>query len=343
MPWPSWAKESRSGDETNLLDALSIGGAVIYLRIGPHHLRYREPMATRQPPLSRAEEAALPCLPTTMQRLEIESSITFPAVHIDIRRMTWDSVHEAELRTNAHYFDYALAPRGTPGFFDKSRNRYCPVGRIIFLPKDGVFSVRSTRGDFYNLCLSVHDVGTLREITQERLDDFSTPCFDVRGQQIAQGLARMAAEIRNPGFAHEALLESLALTLLIDFSRYAREICDGKGEKLPKWRLDRIRDLVEGANNYAIPISDIARECGLSPRHLMRTFRATTGTTLHDYIGEARLDFAKTALRAGAMVKQVALDCGFKTSAAFTASFRRSTGLTPRAFRVHEQAYILRS
>lgn len=300
-------------------------------------------MARLQPPMSRAGEAALPCLPTTMRRLEIESSITFPAVHVDIRRMTWDSVHEAELRTDAHYFDYALAPRGTPAFFDTTRNRYSPVGRIIFLPKDGVFSVRSTRGDFYNLCLSVHDVGTLREITQERLDDFSAPCFDVRAPQIARGLARMAAEIRNPDFAHEALLESLALTLLIDFSRYARERRDDNGDKLPKWRLDRIRDLVEGANNYAIPISDIARECGLSPRHLMRTFRATTGTTLHDYIGQARLDFAQTALRAGAMVKQVAADCGFKTSAAFSASFLRSTGLTPKAFQARERARILKS
>lgn len=295
-------------------------------------------MARLQPPMSRAKEATLPCLPTTMRRLEIERSITFPAVHVDIRRMTWDSVHEAELRTDAHYFDYALAPRGTPAFFDRTSNRYSQVGRIIFLPKDGVFSVRSTRGDFYNLCLSVHDVGMLRAITQERLDDFSAPCFDVRAPQIARGLARMAAEIRNPGFAHEALLESLALTLLVDFSRYARERRDDNADKLPKWRLDRIRDLVEGANNYAIPISDIARECGLSTRHLMRTFRATTGTTLHDYIGQARLDFAKSALSAGAMVKQVAADCGFKTSAAFAASFRLSTGLTPTAFQAREQA-----
>lgn len=292
--------------------------------------------------MSRAREATLPCLPTTMRRLEIERSITFPAVHVDIRRMSWDSVHEAELRTNAHYFDYALAPRGSPTFFDRTNNRYSRVGRVIFLPKDGVFSVRSTRGDFYNLCLTVHDVGMLREITEERLDDFSAPCFDVRAPQIAQGLARMAAEIRNPGFAHEALLESLALTLLIDFSRYAQERRDDNGDKLPKWRLDRIRDLVEGANNYALPISDIARECGLSTRHLMRTFRATTGTTLHDYIGQARLDFAKTALSGGAMVKQVAADCGFKTSAAFAASFRLSTGMTPTAFQAREMARIRR-
>lgn len=280
------------------------------------------------------QNSELACLPKTMQQLQVERSITIPGVHVDIRRMVWDSVHEADFQPTSHYFDYALSPRmGAPTFFDRTQNRYNRLGKVIFLPKDSVFSVRSTRGTYHNLCLTIHDAAALCEMANEPFDDIASPCFDVRAPQVTYGLARLAEEIRNPGFAHEALLESIALMLLIDFGRYLKATQDYSGDPLPKWRLDRIREIVEDRNEYSTSIASIARECGLSSRHLMRTFKATTGTTLHDYIATSRLNFAKRELRKGTMIKLVASNCGFRSAASFSASFRRSTGLTPKQYR----------
>jgi AraC family transcriptional regulator len=63
-------------------------------------------------------------------------------------------------------------------------------------------------------------------------------------------------------------------------------------------------------------------------------FRATTGRTLSDFAAERRIVRAK-ALLAGRKpaIKQIAHRCGFETAAAFSAAFRRATGVSPREFR----------
>lgn len=269
-----------------------------------------------------------------MRQLEIERSITIPGVHVDIRRMVWDGVHEAEFSTDSHYFDYAISPReGAPTFFDSARNSFRRLGKVIFLPKGSAFSVKSTRGAYHNLCLTIHDASALHGLVEASFDADVVPCFDVRAPNVIQGMARLADEVRNPGFAHEALLESIALVLLIDIGRHLKSNPTLADDVLPKWRLDRIRDMVEVRSGYSVSISEIARECGLSARHLMRTFKATTGATLHDYIARSRLNLAKAELMQGSMIKQVASDCGFRSTAAFSASFRKQTGLTPKQFR----------
>jgi AraC family transcriptional regulator len=72
----------------------------------------------------------------------------------------------------------------------------------------------------------------------------------------------------------------------------------------------------------------------MSPRHLIRTFKDSTGTTLSDYIASVRIARAREALlREDTPIKAVAFDCGFRSAAAFSASFRKTTGMTPRSYR----------
>jgi AraC family transcriptional regulator len=72
----------------------------------------------------------------------------------------------------------------------------------------------------------------------------------------------------------------------------------------------------------------------MSPRHLIRTFKDSTGTTLSDYIASVRIVRAREALlREDTPIKAVAFDCGFRSAAAFSASFRKATGMTPRSYR----------
>jgi AraC family transcriptional regulator len=78
----------------------------------------------------------------------------------------------------------------------------------------------------------------------------------------------------------------------------------------------------------------------MSPRHLIRTFKNTVGATLSDFIAEARIRRAKEELsREGALIKVVAGDCGFQSAAAFSASFRKATGMTPKEYRQERFRY----
>ena len=72
----------------------------------------------------------------------------------------------------------------------------------------------------------------------------------------------------------------------------------------------------------------------MSPYHFLRTFTRVIGTTPHRFVQRARLERAAGMLREpGAVVTQVALDCGFNDLSSFHAGFRRWMRVSPGRYR----------
>ena len=71
---------------------------------------------------------------------------------------------------------------------------------------------------------------------------------------------------------------------------------------------------------------------GMSRRAFTRLFRRETGTSFAAWRQQACLLAALPRLIAGAPVTLVALDLGYDNPAAFTTMFKRSLGLSPRAY-----------
>jgi AraC family transcriptional regulator len=143
--------------------------------------------------------------------------------------------------------------------------------------------------------------------------------------------------LRNPGFGQDILLESMALMLVVELCRHFRHAqYDDRSAhgQMPGWRLRRIKDKIEADLAEMLSVADLAAEIRTSPRHLIRTFRATTGITLTDYIASRRIARAQDLLvHDEAMIKVIAGKCGFQSAAAFSAAFRKATGMTPREYR----------
>ena len=73
----------------------------------------------------------------------------------------------------------------------------------------------------------------------------------------------------------------------------------------------------------------------MSPYHFLRTFRAVTGVTPHQWLLRARLRDAAGRLAATSTpVTNVALDVGFDDLSNFTRSFRAEFGASPREYRL---------
>ncbi|RYD84646.1 MAG: AraC family transcriptional regulator [Sphingomonadales bacterium] len=90
----------------------------------------------------------------------------------------------------------------------------------------------------------------------------------------------------------------------------------------------------EAAPGSRLTVEAIAGLCGLSGRHLMRSFKAATGMTLHKYIERIRLERTKALLEAGDLpLKTIAGRMGFANASHLSAAFRKSTGLAPSAWR----------
>lgn len=100
----------------------------------------------------------------------------------------------------------------------------------------------------------------------------------------------------------------------------------------------RIDDMITGAlEDTAAPtptLGQLANAASLSINHFIRAFRQQTGVTPHRHIVLRRLERSLALLkRPGVSVAEVADDAGFATPAHFVATFRRTMGVTPGAFR----------
>lgn len=159
--------------------------------------------------------------------------------------------------------------------------------------------------------------------------------LDIHSIAVRTAMLGLAEEMMAPGFESSLLVQSLSALAAVELGRYFRKpsaFPTGPGRLTPL-QLQQIDARI--ATGGKLPTAgELAAQCGLSKRHFFRVFRRTTGQSLVDYATARRIDQAKALLRENQLVvKQVAHQCGFATPAAFSAAFRRATGMTPRQYR----------
>jgi AraC family transcriptional regulator len=96
--------------------------------------------------------------------------------------------------------------------------------------------------------------------------------------------------------------------------------------------LDHVRERLDQTHR----LSTLARVAHFSPFHFHRVFRAMTGETVRAWVLRARVERAVFLLGRAASrrsLTEVALACGFSSSAEFSRAFRAQVGVTPSAFR----------
>lgn len=284
------------------------------------------------------------CAPHTAAHFSIEQRLETNGICADIRRFGWTGQSRATFEADAYYLDFSIGPRSASSrFFKSDRQLAEPPGNIVFLPKGSAFRALSQPGEHQLLCLTFGNERAMR-LFEDDTPSSLPPCFDVQIDRVRYGLARLVEELRNPGFGQDILLESIALSMVVDLCRHLRNSGERDGSrigKMPDWRLRRIKDRIE--SELATPLStvDLAAEIRTSPRHLIRTFKSTTGMTLSDYIARRRIERAMHQLaQDDTLIKVIAGNCGFQSAAAFSASFRKATGMTPKEYRQTQLSHL---
>ena len=108
------------------------------------------------------------------------------------------------------------------------------------------------------------------------------------------------------------------------------ENSESEGRK-PDW-LVRVCEQLE--EEPTITVSEIAKEAGVHPTHLIRTFRKQMRCTPGEYIRGRRLMSAVRHLSQETMsISEVALSAGFSDQPHFTTQFRKAFGVTPAVYR----------
>jgi AraC family transcriptional regulator len=97
---------------------------------------------------------------------------------------------------------------------------------------------------------------------------------------------------------------------------------------------DQLREHIDANLDGDLSLAELARLCSLSPQYFVVAFRATFGTTPHQYVLRQRIVEAKRLLATRQVtIADVALSVGFASQSHFTTAFNKAVGVTPRRYR----------
>jgi len=269
----------------------------------------------------------------------VRGRIVLPMATIELHDYRFGRPQHALFESPYGFLDLALSRRpGTPRgcYVEAPKLSPRPMGDVIFIPAGHGLRSEWGAGSQRSICCGF-DMRALNECddwSQDKLD----ASLDVRNPVLRATLQRLAQEVEAPGFCSELMAEALCLQLSVEISRHFRSIrpeAEAPHRRLSPAQLRRIEDMLAEPGKPP-GVARLADSCGISTRHFFRVFRASTGMALSEFAAARRIGRAKSLLADGQQpIKQIAYRCGFETQAAFSAAFRRATGMSPRDYRHH--------
>ena len=95
----------------------------------------------------------------------------------------------------------------------------------------------------------------------------------------------------------------------------------------------RVRRYIDEHADEPLPLARLAREGGVSPAHLQRTFTRVVGLSPKQYQEQRRVGALKSALREGRTVSSATYEAGFATGRRVYEAADDVLGMTPGAYR----------
>ena len=110
---------------------------------------------------------------------------------------------------------------------------------------------------------------------------------------------------------------------------------DGTGEVFTYYRrLGRVQRFIESHLSEDLSLFEVAKVAGLSPKYFSVFFRQHTGVCFRDWVAMIRVERAKSLFEEkNRPIARVAHSVGFNDVRTFQRSFKKVTGMTPRAYK----------
>lgn len=273
----------------------------------------------------------------------IERQVELPHVCVEVATVQWFDVTETPV-----YTCYKLSQRlsddhpplrvgklTTPHTFPRTRS-------VVFLPPGysaRLFPIEKP----LRLLHCDFNREFFEDITQRNLESWQkhlTALLAMRNQRMEFLMQKLYAELDQPGFGQNMVIEAVCKLMLVELARHAQQLDiaaakDQVSSALAPWQLSRIQERVAVSLELGYPnLEELAKLCGISQGHLSRSFKQATGRHIHKFIAEERIQAAMRLLSDDHLsCKDVAERLGFKSSAYFSTAFQRLTGKTPSEFK----------
>jgi len=273
----------------------------------------------------------------------IEINETFANVAVQLATVSWRAVEESSAASDGYSLCQRLSDDHPPLRIGNvaAHEAFPRVRSVGFLPPGcsvRLFPVEKPLR-VLNCVFDSEYFQRTTGITEEHWERYTDQLVSIRNKRIEIMMQEIHAELVQPGYGHELLVESAGNMILVEMARYARELENrkagqGASPALAPWQLRRIQQRIDAALEQGYPnLTELADMCGISQSHLMRSFKASTGWQIHKYIAEERLKTAKHLLGEEQYSCQAVSErLGFRSAAYFSTAFRRMTGKSPREY-----------
>jgi AraC family transcriptional regulator len=196
--------------------------------------------------------------------------------------------------------------------------------QLSFLPRDVPHAERHlSSGRHFMIEPSAE---ALRQLPQV---DLSRPA-DLSETEAGKLAMRIRREFWEPDPLSRLAIEALMLELLVSFGRKRAD----RTESSPPPFVRQAYELLCEQFTEPLTLQDVARQVGVHPVHLARSFQRWYSGSMRKLVRERRIKFAcRQLLQSDSSLAEVAASAGFFDQSHFGKVFRETVGLTPAQFR----------
>lgn len=273
----------------------------------------------------------------------VAAHMEVPGVDIQVLDYRWSAGEQIEELEHDFILRYRPFPAQVSVAARLPEGDLQNFGQLMFFPADvEIKTASANNNELTRNIMCRFNAGWFRKVwtgSSNWSNEELARCFDMRNLRIEQAIQRLGAEAADPGFASPLMVESLATVIAIEIARYFGDMREPlrirtRDGRLSQADLNRIYEYIDSFSNRCPSIEDIADLCDISAAHLRRSFKKTTGKTVHEYVEELRLKKAQSLLAETDLpLKEISYRLGFADSSTFSSTFKRSSGETPSGYR----------
>ena len=267
------------------------------------------------------------------------------------KNLGWEGVHLEHHRALPVERDDSISPQHLVVLFTSHVSRgETSVAQARFVPYSfSPGTIKLYSAGWIGACRPVTDTTTIlcaldpklvaevgEELSAHAPVEFN-PIANLRDRSLEGIVTLLAAEANSGGVSGKLFVQHLARALAVRFRQLSGGLKSEKPSqsgKMPPRILQRVLDRMRADFASNLDLYTIAAESGYSRTHFLRTFRASTGYSPHDWLTRLRIEEAKIRLqkKANSLI-DIALECGFSSHGHFSSTFRKIVGVTPREYR----------
>ena len=254
-----------------------------------------------------------------------------PALPFIEARAVQDGRHVCYDKHSHAHFSIGAITGGHSHYLNQRSLQEVGPGSLVLMNPEEVHACNPIADQPWSYLMFYLDTDWLRSQQEEAGLGSEFRPFDMtasRDPLLYQGLQHLHHQLVQ---APDPLAREVACHL---FSRQLlARLTPARWDDRPPQHLQRAAELMQDDSASPLSLSQLSAVAGLTPSHFVRAFSQHYGMTPHAYLLDRRIRHARTLLRQGLPLVEVALASGFADQAHFQRQFKRRVAATPGQYR----------